>query len=76
MDYPAKGGSTFLLYPHTTLHSTISKKVKIFISHAVGISSLQVHIKLEALLMQHSAECAFCGLLQNAKIKSAKLNLF
>jgi hypothetical protein len=76
MDYTDKGGSTFLWYPYTTLHSTVSKKVKIFISHAVEISSLHVHIKSEAFLMQHSAECAFCGLLQNAKIKSAKLNLF
>jgi hypothetical protein len=77
MDYPDKGGSKFLRYPHTTLrvHRTISKKVKIFISKAVGISRLQVHIKSEAFLMQQSAECAFCELLQNAKIKSAKLNL-
>jgi len=76
MYYPHKGGSKFLWYPHTNLHSTISKKVKIFISKAVGIPSLQAHIKLEVFLMQHSAECAFCELLQNAKIKSAKLNLF
>ena len=27
MDYPDKGGSKFLWYPHITLHSTISKKV-------------------------------------------------
>jgi wyosine [tRNA(Phe)-imidazoG37] synthetase (radical SAM superfamily) len=76
VDCPDKGSSTFLWYPHTTLHSTISKKVKIFISKAVGISSLQEHIKLEAFLMQCSAECAFCELLQHAEIKSAKLNLF
>jgi hypothetical protein len=76
MDYPDKGGSTFLWFPHTTLHSTLSKKVKIFISHAAAISSLQVHIKLEVFLTQHSAESAICGLLQNAKIKYAKLNLF
>ena len=28
MDYPHKGGSKFLWYPHNTLHCTISKKVK------------------------------------------------
>ena len=55
MYYHDKGGSTFLWYPHTALHSTTSKTVKIFISKAVGISILQVHINLEAFLMQQRA---------------------
>jgi hypothetical protein len=40
LDYPEKGDSKFLQYPHTNVHSTISKKLELFFSSAVGLSNL------------------------------------